>query len=286
MIPDMNVTHLRYFYDAVLLGSISAAAREHYVSQSAVSQGIVKLEQALQIPLTTHQRQVFQLTEEGQVVFEEAKSIFSSIDGMKERLSGLKNEISGSVHFACTNTLAQFFLPAGYLQMKNNYPQVQLKFHRGSLHFIHESLKSQKVQFVIAIDAPEFYGYQKEVLHKGHFRLYKAKGTKKTSGILIDHLENAEVAMLRKMHQERYGKELLIQEELSGWAMVATFVQMGCGTGFLPDFIFQKNSNVQEVKLDLPFIEYTISAFWLKGCKLTRASTALLQALKTKAGLS
>jgi DNA-binding transcriptional LysR family regulator len=282
MLAAINLTHLRYFYDAVLLGSITAAAREHFVSQSAISQGIAKLELALQVLLTTHQRQSFRLTEEGEVVFEEAKAIFASVDGLKERISGLKNEISGSVHFSCTNALAQFFLPAGYLRMKNEYPLVQLKFHRGSLHFVHESLQQEKVKFALALDAPEFYGYERQLLYKGHFRLYKAKGTKKSLAILVDHAANAEVLSLRKMYHARYSKELAIQEELSGWAMVATFVQMGCGTGYLPDFIFRENSKVQEVKLDLPLIEYTISAFWLKGAKLSRASNAFLQLLKIK----
>lgn len=280
MLADVNLTHLRYFYDTVLLGSMSAASREHFVSQSAISQGISKLEQTLQIPLTTHQKPSFRLTEEGVVVFEEAKRIFAAVEGLKERVKGLSNEISGRVTFGCTNALAQFFVPAGYLKMRNEHPLVQVKFHRGNLHNIHAMLKSEKVNFAIALDAPEFYAYQKRVLYKGHFRLYKAKGVKKHSGILIDHAENIEVVQLRKMYQERYGKELMIQEELSGWAMVATFVQMGCGAGFVPDFIFRTFSNVQEVKLDLEPLEYSICAFWLKGMQLSRSSRAFLDVIE------
>jgi DNA-binding transcriptional LysR family regulator len=273
----MNLTHLRYFYDAVRLKSVSRAARENFVSQSAISQGIRRLEQAVGTKLSTHQRQHFRLTEAGEVVFDESKRIFASVEGLKERLREHKNEISGPVVFGCTNALAQFFLPRPYLELRKKYPDVIPKFHRGSLHFIHEALKQEKVQFALAIDAPEFYEYQKQVLYKGHFRLYKAKGTKRSGKVLVDHATNQEVIEFRKLHHVRYGKDLVIQDELSGWAMVATFVQMGIAEGFLPDFIFQNNPAVQEIKLDLPYIEYQIAAFWLKGHALSRASKAFLQ---------
>lgn len=282
MLPDINLTHLRYFYDSVNLGSLSSAARENFVSQSAISQGIARLEQALQVNLSTHQRQAFRLTEEGHAVYDEAKRIFGAVEGLKDRLRNLKGEISGDVKFACTNAIAQFYLPLYYLQMRESYPLVRLKFHRGSLHFLHDALKEEKVSFALALDAPEFYGYEKRVLYKGSFRLYRAKKAKTSPGIFIDHYENPEVLQLRKSYKEHSGKELLIQAALSGWGLVATFVQMGCGTGFLPDFIFRGNSNVKEVPLKIPPIEYTISALWLKGSHLTRACHAFLDILKEK----
>lgn len=279
MYPDINLTHLRYFYDAVSLGGVTQAARENFVSQSAISQAIVKLEQTLQKPLTTHQKKSFQLTEEGRIVFEEAKNIFSSVDNMKERLHALTGEVSGLVTFACTNALSQHFLPNTYLFMRQKYPKVRLKFHRGSLRFIHEALREERVMFALALDSDEFQGYQRMPLYNGCFRLYRAKGVKANDGVFVDHLENAEVIELQKRYRARYNKALTIQEELSGWAMCARFVEMGIGTAYLPDFIFSGDSRVQEVKLDIVRIEYQISAFWLKGHSLTRASLAFLERL-------
>ncbi len=275
----MNLTHLRYFYDAVRLKSVSRAARENFVSQSAISQGIRSLEQTIDTKLSTHQRQNFRLTEAGFLVFEESKRIFASVEGLKERLREHKGEISGPVVFACTNALAQFFLPHPYLELRKKHPQVSPKFHRGSITFIHEALKQEKAQFALAIDGPEFYEYQKQVLYSGCFYLYKAKGAKRCGKILVDHATNPEVIELRRSFQARYNKELIIQDELSGWAMVATFVQMGIAEGFLPDFIFKESPLVQKITLDLPCIEYQIAAFWLKGRPLSRAAKAFLQCM-------
>ena len=45
-----NVNHLKFFFDAASLGSVSKAAKKNYVSQSAISQGIKNLENVLVIP--------------------------------------------------------------------------------------------------------------------------------------------------------------------------------------------------------------------------------------------
>ena len=83
------------------------------------------------------------------------------------------------------------------------------------------------------------------------------------------------------MHKEYYGKDLQIQDSLSGWGLIATFVQLGYGIGFVPDFIMKGKKEVREVKLDLPAIEYTICALKLKGSELSRASKAFLDILKS-----
>jgi len=41
---SFNLQHLKYFYDTIRLKGVSQAALENHVSQSAVSQGIAKLE--------------------------------------------------------------------------------------------------------------------------------------------------------------------------------------------------------------------------------------------------
>lgn len=64
MTPGLNLNNLRYFYDAAEAEGISEAARRNFVTQSAVSQGIQKLEMALGISLITHQRNCFKLTAE------------------------------------------------------------------------------------------------------------------------------------------------------------------------------------------------------------------------------
>jgi DNA-binding transcriptional LysR family regulator len=280
---DISFTYLQYFYDAVLKKSIGAAARENFVSQSAISQGIAKLESALQVKLTTHQKQKFKLTEEGTIVFNEAKRLFSTVETIREKLLDLKGELSGELKFVLPNSLAQHFLPIPYLLMKERYPKVGIKFHRGSLSFIHEALRSETVDFALVLDASEFEAYDRHPIAHGHFRLY-AKHPE-TTGILVDHLENYEVKELRERHKDRYGNDLSIRDAFSSWTLVLNFAQRGYGVGYLPEFMVPENT-LHEIQLDLKPIQYSICIIKLKGSTLTRAEMAFLEILKGKMSIA
>ncbi len=277
----LNFTYLQYFYSAATHRSVSAAARENHVSQSAISQGIAKLEIELEAKLTTHQRQAFRLTEEGEIIFNGAKKLFSAMSDLKDKLSALKGEVSGEITFSCTNSLAQFYLPSAYLKMRKDYPRVDIKFHRGSLKYIHESLRKEEVNFALVLDGPEYERYDREVITSGCFRLYKRKGLKKSPGIIVDHLENDEVVELRERYRERYDEELPILEALSGWALVLAFVELGHGTGYLPEFVGNGRSGLREVTLDIPLIQYSLCMIKLKGTALTRSERVFLDILRT-----
>lgn len=70
-----NLAFLRYFFSACQSKSISKAAKENFVSQSAISQGINKLEVALGKQLITHEQNRFQLTSDGLLLLEKCKEI-------------------------------------------------------------------------------------------------------------------------------------------------------------------------------------------------------------------
>lgn len=80
MHPGLNLNNLKNFYDAVECHSISDTAKKNFITQSAVSQGILKLERALQVDLITHQRNCFKLTVEGEQIYELTQALFGTLD--------------------------------------------------------------------------------------------------------------------------------------------------------------------------------------------------------------
>ncbi|HEY4010135.1 MAG TPA: LysR family transcriptional regulator [Acidobacteriaceae bacterium] len=69
----MELRHLRYFQAVADLGSMTAAARTLYVSQSAISEQIRDLEHELGTPLLDRSGRQLQLTPQGHVFLEEAR---------------------------------------------------------------------------------------------------------------------------------------------------------------------------------------------------------------------
>ena len=84
----MNVHHLELFYHVAKNGGVSAAARAmpYGIQQPAISAQILQLEDAL--GTTLYQRRPFQLTREGQALYEFAAPFFSGLEEMGDRLRG------------------------------------------------------------------------------------------------------------------------------------------------------------------------------------------------------
>ena len=123
MKPSINLLHLRFFCDAVSCGSISEAAKNNYVTQSAVSQAIAKLEISLGIALLVHTRQKFQVTEEGKIVFEQARYIFKAVQNIHDSIKQNKETITGSLKFVSTNSLGMSFIADIYKKMRVEFPR-------------------------------------------------------------------------------------------------------------------------------------------------------------------
>ena len=77
----MNFLSLEYFLTIVKSGSISAAAKELYVSQQTLSEHLIKLERELEVSLIKRTRPV-QLTPEGKIFFNGAAEIIEVRDRM------------------------------------------------------------------------------------------------------------------------------------------------------------------------------------------------------------
>lgn len=246
-----NLTHFKFFHDAARLGSVTEAAKVNHVTQSALSQGIKKLERDLNVELTTHQKNRFQLTDAGQVVLKHAQQMFVTVEEMREELNFLKGEVAGTISFACTNSIARALIPRALLHCKEKYPLLQVKFHRGSVRFIKQQLQQGNVDFGVVLDGEVFDQYEKRKIVDGHFHLYAHPDFKGElgNGIYVDHLDSPEMK----------GIDLKVIEELSGWGMVEEFVKQGLGPGLLPDFM-EADRTMQKIEAPIPKIPYQICA--------------------------
>lgn len=276
----VNLLYLKYFYDAAALQSVSQAARKNFVSQSALSQGIAKLETSLGVSVTIHKRQKFILTEEGKVVFEQAREIFQSVRNLQDRLNQAQNKVQGELHFVCTNSLGMSFVPDAYLKAQKLFPDLTLKFRLGGLTFIETWLRQGIAEFGIVINTKVFEEYDKRILAKGEFRLYKRRDRDLDlgEGIFVDEEEDVHVAQLKELYHKKYRKPLKIRAELSSWEVVSRFIDRNIGIGFFPDYIERGNRfpNLEVIDLGLRSIVYEIIAIYPKGERLSIAANAFL----------
>lgn len=282
MVPQINLLHLKFLCDAVHYNSISEAAKMNFVTQSAVSQGIRKLEKILATQLLTHSRKKFQLTLEGKIVFEQARHVFKSLQNIYEEINQSKEVVAGDLKIVSTKSLGMSFIPSCYKKMKMDFPQVDMQVRLGGLNYIRNSIKQNDVELGIVVYDQDFAHFAKHSLKKGKFNLYQSTDRNQQAfienGVLVNYFEGTHVKELQDHLQRKY-PSLKIQAELSGWEVIARFTELNMGIGFYPDYIIANNryQNIEAYPIELPDFEYEICAIYNKGGKLSRCANAFIE---------
>jgi DNA-binding transcriptional LysR family regulator len=257
----MNLYHLQYFYDSARLNSITKAAQLNRVGQPAISKAIQNLEANFKKKLISHERNRFQLTEDGQVVFSYCEKIFSATDELKDALA---NQFvpSGIVRFSCPSSMAESpFLSAAIKSIGEKYPSISLKLMLGRTDIIQQWVKDGVVDFGISLDNVDFTGFDTEPLRRGFHFLIKSKnynGDWQKDGVLT--VENKrEVIVLRQLYQSINNERLKVKMEIGSWSVIKRFVLCGMAVGYVPDYVIQEElknkliSIVEPKKLSVPY---------------------------------
>jgi len=271
----LNLVYLKYFSDAVKFGGVSAAAEKNYVTQSAVSQGITRLEQSLGINLITHQPNRFRLTYEGEKLFEQSRSIFHTIASVELALQeGVKHQ-HGHLEFACTHSFALALLPEYLKKYRAIRPNVHVKFQLAHTDIIKNLLSKGMIDFGIVMENEDFSAYQIHKLFRGHYHFYRTKNAKGDLQKILSE-NRKETILLKNRYREKYGHELDVDLEVSSWEVIANLVEQGLGTGFIPDYVALKRTSLIIDDIGIDPIPYRLIAISPKNISHSDTATSFL----------
>ncbi|MCR2812718.1 LysR substrate-binding domain-containing protein [Microbacterium sp. zg.Y1090] len=148
---DVSLTQLRYFVAAAELGSMTWAADELFVAQSAVSTSIANLEAAVGVQLLIRRRaKGLQLTPQGAQFLQRARGILAAVD---DAVMALKPEnTAGRIVIGCFQTLAPFYLPPIISGLEDAYPELQVDVSELTADRIEEALLDQSIEIALTYD--------------------------------------------------------------------------------------------------------------------------------------
>jgi DNA-binding transcriptional LysR family regulator len=268
----LNLLYLKYFCDAVRQGTISASAKENFVSQSAISQGIAKLEKILGQELITHQNNLFRLTKEGQIVFEKAHEVFDSLSRLEEALVEAPF-VAGRMEFACSHSFALALLPQQLQKAKQKWPDLHVNFRLAHTDMIKELVKKGSVDFGFVLDNDDFSSFECREIYSGQHKLYISKKHGMPNPLLyLLSEERKETSLLKNAFLKAYGRNLPVLMEVSSWEVIASLVEKGIGIGFFPDYVALRKAHLlEEFPLNIEPITYKIYAIFPRMRRIPRA---------------
>lgn len=145
----MDLRSLNYFVHAAKSLNFTQAAKECFISQTAMSLTIAKIEDELGFPLFDRNNRVVGLTEAGNDFYNWAAQILRSYDNMLKRCKNIASGYSGDISIAFASLFDSLYFMPQLKEFKRRYPNVQIKMHTLTPNDMQQALKSREIDAAV-----------------------------------------------------------------------------------------------------------------------------------------
>jgi DNA-binding transcriptional LysR family regulator len=151
--PDVTLTQLRYFVKAATHSSMTKAADELHIAQSAVSAAISQLEQQIGSQLfIRHRARGLALTAAGEEMLRDTRALLAHLDEVLDNASGRVDQVHGTVRLACFVTLTPFVLPRLLSDLGTLHPDLEVEVIETSADAIRTVLRNGTAELALTYD--------------------------------------------------------------------------------------------------------------------------------------
>lgn len=147
----MDFNSLKIFYEACLEKSFTKASKKLFISQSAVSIQIKKLEQNLEVQLIERSSKIFKLTREGEALFKMSQDIFEKVCRMETVVKRMA-ECKKKLIIGATHNIGEPILPGiveQYLKLKKD---VHIDLYIKNSSTLYKYLKEGNLDVILTED--------------------------------------------------------------------------------------------------------------------------------------
>lgn len=145
----MDLRSLHYFVHAAKSLNFTQAAKECFISQTAMSLTIAKIEDELGFPLFNRNNRVVGLTEAGKDFYNWASQILRSYDNMLKRCKNIASGYSGDISIAFASFFDGMFFMPQLKDFKRRYPSLQIMTRTLTPNDMQQALKSREIDAAI-----------------------------------------------------------------------------------------------------------------------------------------
>lgn len=256
--PDLN--YLKYFYYVAKLGGFTRAAVHLKVQQPVVSRAVKLLEKDLGCHLLERQKKRVILTHQGQKVFDQCETIFSSLDKIPDILQVFEKEESYIFSFVSSDSLSYGILEKVILKLKKDYPNVIFQHQSGSITGFIEQILNGQIELGFFFNVPklptglvktkispvEFHYVIKKSLHKN-----KEIQNSFIATISTSHESTDALPMFKKYKSQFRDAKVSIISNSS--VTRRAMIMNGMGVTILPQFMIEADISAGDVeKLGTP----------------------------------
>lgn len=287
-----KLDYYRVFYETARHSSFSTAAKELYISQSAISQCIGQLEEILDTQLFIRSRRGVTLTKEGMLLFQKVENAIHSIEQGETLLAQLHHLDSGTLIIAAGDTITRHYLlpylekfhklyPGIRIQMANSYSSRMLQFvkeGKAELAFVNLPVTDSELCIEPCLKIHDTFICSPEHNTK---ESYSWEDITKEPLILLEENSSS-----RRYINKSFAKKhinLNPQIEIAVHDLLIQFASINLGVACVVKEFAKKNienGEVKEMRLDPPLSPRSIGYAHLKHNPLSLPAQAFLKLIK------
>ena len=283
----------RVFKEVAETGNISAAAKNLYISQSAVSQSIKQLETALQARLFARSPRGVTLTGEGQMLYQYVRSALGLIATGEDKLSQAQQLLLGTLVIGASDTVTSWFLTPYLDAFHRQHPGIRLKIVSGRSAKVLGMLHSGAVDIAFASSPadsaveswPCFATHSAFVAGSGYGcdfdRVYSLREIAEFPLILLERKASSRVFL--EQYFLKGGVTLTPEIELSSRSLLVSLARIGLGVAGVTLEFVQKAldaGDIRALKTDFTIPARSVDMCTLRDVTPTAAAAAFMEMVR------
>ena len=286
----------RVFKEVAETGNISLAAKNLYISQSAVSQSVKQLETALQARLFARSPRGVSLTWEGQMLYQYVRSALGLLATGEDKLSQAEQLLLGTLTIGASDTVTSFFLTPFLETFHRQHPGIRLKIVSGRSAKVLSMLRSGAVDIAFASSPSEpglstwscFATHSVFVAGSGYDcdfdHVYTRQEIADFPLILLERKASSRVFLEQYFLQS--GITLTPEIELSSRSLLVSLAKIGLGVAgvtleFVQDALL--SGDIRLLKTDFTIPSRSVDMCTLQDVSPTAAASAFMEMVRREA---
>jgi len=145
----MDLTTLRYFLSVVRLGSLTAAAEAHCVTQPAISIRLRKLQEELGVKLIEAVGRRVRLTRAGEIVLDYAKRFALLEEELAREIGDLEGLVRGRIAIGTIDAASAYVLPDVFSRFRERYPGIEVALEVMATNPLLDELRAGRLDLVV-----------------------------------------------------------------------------------------------------------------------------------------
>ncbi|WP_338448675.1 LysR family transcriptional regulator [Niallia oryzisoli] len=288
----MELRDIKSFMEVANHKSFTKASAHSYLSQPSLSKAIKKLEEELHVQLFDRSTRHLQLTDAGQIVYQQGQKMLSTLSELEILLDELKNITAGEIKIGIPPLIGILFFPDIARRFHENYPKISLELVELGAKSVGKLVEDGTIDLGLIVMPANQKKFNIFPFFEDEFVLflYNDHPLAQRSSVSLEDLKDEKFILFSDsftLHDyviqacEQRGFTPVVSYRSSQWDLIVELVSSKLGITLLPKIIFEKqyNSNVKIIPIENSTLRWRLGIITKKGAYHSFALRELLKLL-------